>query len=301
MKRGKAEFIAIMLIFSALFVISGQQGCEMGKTQAEKTGIDFSLVSGTDYLGTGKMLNLGDSFYVGVKLENYDKQAKTGMVCIRDNLADSFGGIRQEECRPFSVKAAEVKSTETAFGKTAEKLEPGTTEVYFPESGDYSYRDIPTMAKPYSAELSVSVRYAATTVASGVISVPDQQQPSIAQEPSPITVAVTKSLHKIQDSYKVNLDITLRKQQDAKIFSADFSQENRTYFSAKLEPQAMECATQDGQPATGYIEFGNERLIKCSSFVYLAAKEESYPLVITLNYGVSIERTYPFSIKTEFA
>lgn len=303
MKRGKIMygFVAISAMLSILLLISGQQGCDMGKTQAEKTGLDFTIVSGTDYLGTGKILNLGDSFYVSVKIENYDKKAQTGFVCIRDNMADSFGGIRDEECRPFAVKAAELKEVQTNLGKSAQQLDPGTTEVSFPASGDYSYHDIPTMAKPYSAELFVDLRYIGKTFASGAVSVPDEQQPIISQDPSPITIAVTKSIHKIQDSYKVNLDVTLRKQQGAKIFSVDFSKENTTYFSAKLAPQTMECATQDGQPAMGYIEFENERLIKCSSLVYLAAKEESYPLIIALDYGVSIEKEYPFSIKTEFA
>jgi len=292
-KMARHNILSITIIAAVcllLIFISGVEGC--GGTTASKTGLDFSVTEGIDYISSGKTLNQGDSFYVGVKIENYDKQARTGYVCIRDNIADGFGGIRDEECRPFSVRQAETT------GDKKSEIAPGTAEVSFPESGEYSYYGMPEMVAPYSAELKVSLKYAESNLASGTVSVPSTQQPAISQELSPITVSVTKSIHKLQDSYKVALDISLRKQQDAKIFSPDFSRENTTYFDAELEPNALDCRTQDGAQAKGLLELQNERLIKCSSIVNPVG-DESYPLTITLDYGVSIEKKFPFSIKTK--
>lgn len=312
-KRNKKErfFVLVTVIATCLvlFVVSGQQGCEMPGfpgfgPRAEKMGIDFSLISGVGYLSAGKTLNLDETFFVGIKIENYDKKAKSGIICIRDTVTDTFGGISSEgngECKTFNVKAAEIVTEEAKgfFGRTTEQVKPGKTEIYFPEMGEYSYRDMPSMLKPYQADLIVSVRYPETTMASGTIAVPDAQQPIITQDPAPIAISVAKSVHKVQEAYKISLDIRLRKQQEAKIFSNDFSRENVTYFNAELAPHTIECKTPDGKPALGLIDFEAERLIKCSSLVYLVGKEESYPLIITLNYGVELEKSYSFNIKTE--
>jgi hypothetical protein len=135
----RKEITSTIMIVSAcvlLLFVSGIEGCD-GGTDASKTGLDFSATTGIDYISAGKTLNLGDSFYVGVKIENYDKQPRTGYVCIRDDVADSFGGIKSEECKPFNVKSAE-----TTGGKNS-KTEPGTMEIDFPSAGEYSYNDIP--------------------------------------------------------------------------------------------------------------------------------------------------------------
>ena len=291
MRKMMMNAAMISAALALLFFVSGIEGCA-GGTDASKSGIDFSVTDGIDYLSSGKTLNLGDSFYVGVNIENYDKQTRTGYVCIRDNVADSFDGIKNEECRPFSVKSAEIIA-----GKKS-SVEPGTTEVTFPSAGEYSYNSIPKMTGFYSAELTVSLKYVESNLASGTVTVPSVQQPAISQESSPIVVSVTESVHKLQDSYKVSLDITLSKQQNVRIFSPDFSSENTTYFSAKLDPNSMSCTTQDGEQANGLVGIKNERLIKCSSIVNPSG-EESYPLTINLDYGVSIEKKYAFSIKTE--
>lgn len=173
-KRGKREkkerflmLIAVVAICLTLFIVSGQQGCEMpqlpgfpGGAGAEKTGLDFSLISGVGYLTAGKTFNLDETFFVGITIENYDEEAKSGIICIRDTVTDTFGGISSEgsgECKIFNVKAAEVMTEEAKgfFGGTSQQVNPGKTEVYFPEMGEYSFRDIPSMLKPYQADLIV--------------------------------------------------------------------------------------------------------------------------------------------------
>ncbi|MCL6500441.1 MAG: hypothetical protein K6T16_00180 [Candidatus Pacearchaeota archaeon] len=302
MKMDKKEMAVIVAIFLTLLLVSGQAGCP--QQTAKRTGVDYNLISGVDYLSAGKMLQQGESFYVGVRIENYDDKARTGQLCIRDNIADTFGGLPSEgfgECKFFSVRAAEIVRKEVSGlgGKQIkEEVHPGIAEVYFPEDAEYSYYGLPSLMKPYLGILFISLQYRETTRATGTITVPDPGQPVITQEPSPIKVSVIKSIHKRQEAYKVDLDINLVKQQQARIFSQDFSRENVTYFMAEMVPQTMQCKTTTGEPVSGIIEFENERLIKCSSLVYSRGSQASYPLVVTLDYGVAIEKSYPFSIDT---
>ena len=303
MKR--TEIICIVLAIVVLIFVSGQQGCQFPgqKIEARKTGIDYELMGGVDYLSAGKLLEQGESFYVGVKIYNYDEKPRTGQICIRDNVDDSFGGILSEgsgECKFFNVKAASVVKKESSgmFGnQIKEEIEPGKTEVIFPESNEYSYYGLPSLNKPYSGKLVVSLQYRETSQGTATITVPDPEQPMISQEPSPIGISVTKSVHKREDAYKIDLDVLLRKQQKARIFSYDFNQENVTYFRAEMVPQTLACSVS-GEPISGLIDFENERLIKCSTLIY-ATGQQSYPLVITLDYGVALERDYPFGIKTK--
>jgi len=304
MKR--TEIIYIFLIVIVLVLVSGQQGCQFpGQQQAaRKTGIDYELIAGIDYLSTGKILEQDETFYVGVKIYNYDEKPRTGQICVRDNIDDSFGGILSEgygECKFFNVKAADVVKKESfgLFGKQIqEEVDPGKTEVYFPKYAEYSYYGLPSLVKPYSGKLFVSLQYRETTQGTATIAVPGPEQPTISQDPSQIGISVGKSVHTRQDAYKVDLEISLKKKKKARIYSYDFSQENVTYFRAEMVPHALKCKTTAGEPITGIIDFENERLIKCSTFIYTTG-QQSYPLVVTLDYGVALEKDYPFGIKTE--
>ncbi len=296
-----------------LLLVSAQQGCEGfglgggGKTQAGKYGLDFNLFEGVDYLASGRTLQQGESFYVGVHIENYDQKSKTGEVCILDNVADTYGGISSQdngECKFFSIQAADVvkKETSTLTGKKiVDDITPATVDVYFPEDGFYSYAGLPASQQPWSQKMYVSVRYRQSSQATGTVSIPTPgyEQIALAQEPSPLLIAATKSIHRVQDSYKVDLEISLKRQQQVKIYSADFTEENTTYFAAQLSPQQLQCSLANGEIIRGKVTMQNERLIKCSSVVYLSGEsQQAYPLVIALDYGVAIEKQYPFAIKT---
>lgn len=311
MKQTKLfSIVLIFLILIFLIFVSGQQGCEMqGKssTQAKKTGLDFNLISGVDYIGASKTIQQGESFYVGVHIENYDKAPRSGEVCISDSVSDSFGGIFSQgkgECKSFSIKAADVvkKESKSIMGnKISEEVVPATVDIYFPEEGFYSYQGLPASQQPWPQTLYVSLYYRQFSQITGTINVPNPsyEQINLIQEPAPIIVSVTKSMHRMQDSYKTDLEIILKKQPQVKVFSPDFTKENVVYFSAKLEPQQLLCVSAIGQPITSYVEIENERLIKCSSIVYLAGEvQQSYPLVISLDYGVALQKQYPFGIKT---
>jgi len=309
-KRMKIEnYLMLIAIICVLILVSGQQGCEMmgsGESGAKKTGIDYSLINGVDYLTAGKTLQQGELFYVGIHIENYDKMPKSGQLCIKDDIAESFGGISSSsdgECQFFNVRAADIlKKQSTGFGGTqiTEQITPGVADVYFPQDQEYSYNSLPSLLKPYNGLLTVSLKYRQTGQATATLTVPTDEQPVMTQEPAPITVTVTKSIHKRQDGYKVDLDILLKKDPNMKIFSSDFAKENVSYFNVELLPQTMSCSYSNGEPIQNPIIIENEKLIKCSSIVNMAGEaQQSYPLVITLDYGVNIQRTYPFNIETK--
>lgn len=301
-------FVLMAIILLLLFVC-GQQGCEMpgqGGTEAQKTGIDYSLASGVDYLNAGKILQQGETFYVGVHIENYDKNARTGQVCIRDNVADNYGGISSSgdgECQFFNIRAADIvkKETQTFTGKKiVEQITPGVSDIYFPQDNQYVYSGLPILMQAYNGQIVTSLRYRQTGQATATLTVPDPQQPSISQEPAPIMISVTKSVHKQQEGYKVDLEILLKKNPAMKIYSPDFTKENTTYFNAEISPQTMSCVDSSGLPVQNLVTIENEKLIKCSSIIYMTGSaSQSYPLVITLDYGVAIEKVYPFGIETK--
>ncbi|MGB9707911.1 MAG: hypothetical protein ACPLXC_01095 [Candidatus Pacearchaeota archaeon] len=305
--------VIIVLLFLVLLFASAQQGCEMsgggrGTTEAKKFGLDYSLVSGIDYLTSGKTVQQGESFYVGVRIENYDREARSGELCISDNVADTYGGISSQEdgeCKFFNVAAADVIKKESSglFGKSiTEEITPGKVDVYFPENGLYSYSGLPSSQQPWPQMFYVSLRYRQKSQVTGTVSVPTPGYETIAliQEPAPLVLGITKSVHRIQDAYKVDLEMRLAKsQQQAKILAYDFSQENITYFMTELAPQKLNCYLTSGEPIISKVPIENERLIKCSSIMYLGSEtQQSYPLVVTLDYGVAIEKSYPFGIKT---
>lgn len=297
-----ALFIIVILIF-----VSGQEGCEMqgDRTEAKKTGVDFDLIKGVDYLSPGKIIEQGENFYVGIHLENYDSKAKSGEVCIYDDVSDEYGGIISDgECRPFTINAATIikKETSSLTGKKiVEEITPSKVDVYFPEEGLYKYYGLPSQTAPWQRTLFVSVRYRESSQVTGSVKVPDPsyEQIFLLQEPAPLFVSVTKSIHRQEDSYKVNLDVLLSKKAQSKIFSPDFKQENITAFYLRLEPQQVQCYLPTGEPISGMVRIENERLIKCSSFVYMAGEpQQTLPLIIALDYGVAIEKIYSFGIKT---
>ena len=279
----------LILFFSfALISALGQQGCVPSQQNMSKAGLDFYLLSGIDYLSAGKILHLGDSFFVGVKIENYDKERRSGIVCIEDNVPESYGGI-DKECRAFTIKEAEVKDS---------SLTPSSTTVYFPSYGEYGYVGIPHLTEPYSAKLFVTLHYSIDSRITGTVVVPGKETETIQlnAESQPIEVSATKSVRRSFGGYKVLIEIKLKRKKGVKIFSPEFEEENSTYLKVELYPYTLECKS-DNKPIKDFIRIENERLIKCSGVIY-PRKEESYPLIIQLKYGIALEKEYNFKIET---
>jgi hypothetical protein len=289
MKRGNLIIVTLLLI--SLVFISGQEGCEQ-QSQIQ-TGIDFTLIKGVSFLTPPKILEKGESFRVGVHLENYNPKDEEGIVCVRDNLADSFYGIPSEgdgDCQSFFVRASEVISEQ--------EQSPGTVNLYFPEQGQYTYQGLPELNKAYDATLFVSMKYQQDSQVTGTVTSPDEQQPIMSQDPQPIRATVEKSVFMIGDNYQINLEIHLKNTRNVEIFSPDFVEKEKIYFLANMKPLTLQCTDVHGVGISGLTEFENEKIIKCLALTS-SKTQQSYPLVITLDYGVNVEREYKFGINTK--
>ncbi len=308
MKKNIEIIFIASLLMVVLFVGMGQEGCSMlgtgTQSNAGKTGVDFSLISRIDTVTSGKSLQPGETFYVGVRVDNYDMKERQIELCIKDTVLDQYGGITgQGECQQVYLQAAEKtqKKSNSAFGSsTQEEIVPGTKDVYFPQNNQYMYSGLPKMNQAFPAYLIVSIKYPETTEATAAISVPDPTQSSLVQEPSQIYTGLSKSIYAQGDSYKVNLDLNVQKNTATRIYLQDYSEsnENKTYFSTKLRGQPLDCRSTNGQPIGSILELKDSKTIKCSTVLYQSSQRQDYDLIITYIYNVVLEKSYAFSINT---
>jgi len=293
------NILLIMLLLTSLVFISGQQGCE--SNTAQKTGIDFSLINRQDTLQAGKVLQAVETFYIGIRVDNYDKKERQIEVCIEDTVLDQYGGIvGSANCQQEYLPAAELikRQASNSFASNKEELVPGTKEIFFPQQGQYSYQNLPKMNQPFSSNLIIRVRYPEITQATTAIYVPDATQPALTQEPSQIMASLQKSIYPQGDAYNVNLDLTFVKNPYSEIFLQDFVTGNKTYFDVKMASQSLECRTTNGLPVGNTLEIKNTKTIRCSKTVYQGAQRQDYDFVLTMIYGVVLQKEYSFSINT---
>ena len=291
-KKNKDYFNALVIIPLLIIVLMfslGQQGCQM-PSQKEKlpTGLHTQILSGVDYISQGKQINVGDSFYVGFKLTNYDAKPRQGQVCIKDNLDDYYGGISQQ-CLPFNVNQANII---TGTGKKT-SVEPSTIEVVFPQQGQgqYSYQNLNVQLP---ATIYTNIVYTQSNTYSSTLSVPTPETESQhLTSDEPVSVSVTKTIHSMSDHYEIALEITLTKVKDVDVMSPDFKQK-ALLFGINALPLNFECKSQSqGFMNQALIDFNNERLIKCNA-VTTSKEETAYPLQIRLDYGVVEHKTINF-------
>jgi len=285
------RWIYTLLIVAMLSVVMGVESCPMpsgigggGGGQAAKSGLDFSLVSGVGYFTQGMQLDQGDTFKVVLKIENYDKTPKSGTVCAKDDKEDVYGGV-SEDCSQFYVREADY--SQDKFVKSS------FTEVYFPSGGEYKYHDVP-IAQP--SKIFVTLDYVQHSIAQGSASVPEPatEKINVVQTAAPVSISVDKTVSKQENQYKATIGITLSKQADGnlKLLTEDLKEENRVKFALKMSSYTFDC-TQ------GIINMESTKFIKCSAL--LPVEQISYPLLIYLDYGVRITKSFDFTIKAKEA
>ena len=299
----KKEALIVIALLSLLIV--GASGCELpgsGGTTASKTGLDFSLVSGFDKISSGKVTNLGDALIVHIKIENYDKKERAGEICIRDDLDDSYGGVTSQ-CSPFVVGEAEVTSAGGGFFGATEQVQPGTTDILFPAGGEFVYTGLPITQRA-NIYITASYEQESRIEAPNGIAVPSPETETVqlSQEPAPISASVEKSISRQQDAYKVNLGITLTKQQTVEVFSPGFGKKGFLSFKAEMRPRTLTCepaGSYDQQLfAQGLLEMESTKFINCFSLVDVT-EQTTWPLTLDVNYGVKLEKNFPFTIQVE--
>ena len=277
-----AVFLALILL-----VVSGVEQCPQGiggigggQTQAANFGVDFALQPAIDKITDGKIITQGSSFLVDILLENYDSEMKSGQICIRDTIDDTYGGI-SNVCRSFSIPGATYINNQVQA--------PSTLRIAFPEGGYYAYTGL---LADIDANLDVSLSYAQHSVVSGAVKAPDPETETIAlqQNPSPLKLSAEKSISSISaENVKANLKIGIAKQGNYNITTTDFNKE-AIAFSAKLGNYALDCP----EVQQGIVEFKNTKFISCSAF--LPREQLTHPLIITLDYGVKLNKEVSFKI-----
>jgi len=291
------EVLIISLLMATMIVISGADQCPQGtgtsssqglfggisggKTEAVKYGVDFILNPGLDKLTAGKTVKLGESDYADILLENFDSEQKTGQICIRDDLDDAYGGI-SSSCQDFVIPGASFIGGE--FDKES------SIEVKFPVSGYYPpYSGLPA---DIDSTFYIAASYAQHSVATGAVTSPspETEKWTLKQEASPITVSAEKSLSSTESNIKVNLKFTLQKQGNYSISTTDFKR-NAVAFSAKLGFYNLDCP----ELKQGFIDFENTKFISCSAL--LPRETLTEPLIVTLDYGVKLSKSFKFKIQ----
>ncbi len=283
-----------LLIITIFFLLSGiescpQQGLQQTKTQASKYGLDFDLVKGIGMLSEGSRIALGDDFNIRINIENYDKNPKSGKICIRDDIDSSYGGV-DKECQDFYVGSARYED--------GNFVKSGVAIVNFPRSGYYNYKNLPI---DQNAILYVTTKYNQDLVISSSpegVQIPgsvNEEEISLNEKPAIIKLSVKKTVAESGLNYKAVFGITLKKiLQNAKLYSPDFKREGLT-VKAVLGNYPLDCNLEGD-----FLEFkeeDNTRLIKCS--VLLPKEELRYPLMINLIYGAEISKEFKYFIKKE--
>ncbi len=295
------NILIVVLIAGLLIFVSGQEGCPQGGSGTAKSGVEYNLVEGISTLTQGKILERGETFKVGIHIDNYDSKDKQGMLCVKDNLADSFQGIPTEgegDCQSFFVKASQtVKQSQQSSSSQV----PGTTTLYFPEQGGYNYANLPpALNAPFDAKLLVSLKYRQNSQITGTVTSPDETQPVLTQDSQPIMTSIKKSVYQEGSDYKINLQLTFIKQAGYDIYSSTFSEKNKVALLVEMPPLNIQCTDLNNNPVSviDFEEKQNEKIIKCFALTS-SLTQQSYPLVITLDYGVDLKKEYGFAIKTK--
>lgn len=297
----KLQMFTIIVLSLLLLGVSTLEGCP-STTSASKSGLDFSLEPGLNKLSSGKTISQGELFYVTLRIENYDTKEKTGIACIKDDMDDVYGGIK-EGCIPFKVPGAEETSPESKSKFMSKKtdINPGISKINFPSSSEYQYSGLPATQ---NAKLMITTKYSQSSVISspkGISVREPTEMIQLSQIPAPISISVEKSATKREEGHKISLDIKMNKQSDATIYSPDFKNENYLYMAAEMPPKTLEC-----EPIGNYdkellgkslVEIKNKNFIRCSTLVY--EEDQTWPLQIRLDYGVKIKKEFSFIINAD--
>lgn len=306
MKKRGINGVLLAIILASL-LLTGQTGCPQAgtgvgtttttdqqyqSTSAAQYGLDFSLIRGVGMLSEGSKITLGETFNVGVHMENYDSKSRSGSMCVRDDIGDEYGGI-ETTCNmvPFSIREAQIDAT----GKVEK---PGSIDLQFPVSGYYSYsKDFPLAQT--TAKLLINSEYVQSSSIQTSVSVPQPASGSlsITQEPSPVRITIDNSIVSEGGNYKVNLGINLNNQlANSEIWTPDFKKKGLA-FTIQMGNYPLECKSQGTAIAGDYIEMENKKFITCSALV--PREQITHPLLVNLNYGVKLNREFSFTLQKE--
>ncbi|MBU2523245.1 MAG: hypothetical protein KKE23_03070 [Nanoarchaeota archaeon] len=305
MAKQKGMNLILLTIILASLLLTGQTGCpqqagigtttssdqQYQSTSASSYGLDYSLIKGVGMLSEGSKVTLGETFNVGLHIENYDSKPRSGRACIRDDMDDAYGGV-ETACNMvlFNVREAQ-------FDEKGNVVKAGSFDLQFPASGYYSYiKEFPLAQS--TAKLFINSEYVQSSSVQTSVSVPQPTSGSlsITQDPSPVKISIEKTILSEENNYKVNLGINFNNQlSNSEIWTPDFKKKGIT-FNIQMGNYPIECKSQ-GVLIGDYIEMENKKFITCSALV---PKEQiTHPLLVNINYGVKLNKEFSFTIQKE--
>ncbi len=281
----KKAVLSLFLI-GLLSIVIGAEGCSSSngsKTNAPTYGVDFKVMEGMGKLSHGKEIILGDTFYVEILLENYDKEDKSGEICLRDDIDDTYGGI-STICKAFTIPKA--------IYFEGQLQSASSMEILFPEVDEYKYENIPI---DQDATLFVSLKYTQHSAVSGAIKSPEPETENniaLTQLSAPLTLSIDKTSSLKGDNSKANMKVTFTQNGNFNITSPDFKKKE-IGFGIELGNYNVECKGAED----GIVSLENTKFISCSAL--LPREQISHPLIMTLDYGVKADKQINFKIKKE--
>ncbi|MEM1535126.1 MAG: hypothetical protein QXE64_00620 [Candidatus Pacearchaeota archaeon] len=273
-------FVAIFLLGLGFF-----SGCQ--PQQAAKSGFEIGLISGAGYASEGQQLLESEPFKIGIELTNYDEDAKSGNICIFDDIADYYGGIMQRECSGFSVQGST---------KMADKQIPGTQRIIFPQRGtSYSYEKIPA-GFDFRPQITIEIQYMQNSLFTTTLTYPEPTEQSFAFGDKFLSLNIKKSVHASSaDNYEIFLELRLSKLGNAVIESEGKNNSIRLILSA--QPLSLNCQTSLQQfSQSALINLEKENFISCSALT-TSREQTSIPFIINLRYIAKEERSFSIAVK----
>lgn len=254
----------------------------------------------------GKTLNENEGFTVAVDVTNNIASPIQGVICLRDQTTDSFGGIPSsgENCDNLNLQAAEMVD---------KSVYPYRETYYFPKSGDFKYRNLESISQ--NNQIFVDLIYEAKTQNGGSVCIEKRgigkcpqidQNVQLQNNDASLDVSrITANPSFRENQIILNLEISLRQKEDGKlltpgsVFSPKFGQNQKVKFNVLVEGNSANCKEAN----QGYVEFRkdqNEKIIKCSAPVTIPVSHEFVPVIVNMEYAFQKTITGPsFTLKKE--
>ncbi len=295
--------VILLLLVLAVFLVSGQAGCaslQKGssfnqddapttRTGASSKGLDFAVVKGSGYLSAGREIKEGQVFAVNILIENYEKTARNGDICIDDDIEDSYGGIPRGRCQSFRVNPA------TYEGDVMQQ--PSKTNVFFDEQFNYKNLD-----SSQTITMFVTMDSFITEKVSTQMPVPEVKQSTLSiSNPSQLNIKFERDVIEKVEGYEADMDFTFsKKDRNTKITTADKKHEG-IVFNPTLEGNQINCNYDD--PSIKLLKFDQSTSIinvDCSSILPVKA-QTSYQMLLDLQYNVEVKKEIQFKFEKEEA
>ena len=297
----KALQITLIILCATLVACSTFDFSFGGSKTVGGKGVQFTFLEYPE----GDIIE-GEQFSLKIRATNYGKESVQGYLCLQDTLADSLGGIQQNECQDFYLPSAEIID---------EKVQQEDQVIFF---GPYQYRNLqPRFTQTPNIHLSArySIQSEATMplcVQKGTLEekktldIDCERQGTVSsldQPDMPITITqVEKHISTLSpEQSQVSLKITMKQGEEGRVIdevgpTAAALTENqfvdvRVYMHGVTD---FTCSPLVG----GKVEMDkSEKVIKCNTIIATTQEYLVQPVTIMLRYNFEKAMSLPGELK----